>query len=340
MITNKELFDTVDGQPVYKLSLTNANKMTISCLSYGANWYELLVPTAAGPQNLILNFAKIADYQATNDYLNMSIGRVAGRIGQGQFQIGDHHYQVAANEGRNTLHGGPHGFNQINWDSEVVANQIIFTHKITSAADSFPGDLDVTLTYTLTDDNQVLLDYNVLSHGETVFNPTNHAYFNLNAGDENIKNLTLLLKSSHRLALDTEKIPTGQTLVNTDTPYGFETQKTLGAAIDGLQDIPEKGIDDVYLIDRHADNDPIAVLSHPTNHISVSIFSQRNAIVLFTANGFGPDQPYLSKTGQPYVGVALEAQIAPNAIFDHEYGDFSLQDGDRQHYQTKYQIRF
>ncbi|WP_261805840.1 aldose epimerase family protein [Lapidilactobacillus luobeiensis] len=340
MITNKTLFDTVNGEPVYKLSLTNANKMTISCLSYGANWYELLVPTAAGPQNLLLNFAKIADYQTTNQYLNMSIGRVAGRIGKGRFKIGEHDYQVAPNERGNTLHGGPHGFNQINWDSTVVANQIIFTHQITSTDDSFPGDLDVTLTYTLTDDNQVLLDYNVLSHGETVFNPTNHAYFNLNAGDENIKNLELLLKSSHRLALDTEKIPTGKTLVNTDTPYGFETKKTLGAAIEGLQNIPEKGIDDVYLIDRHADNDPVAVLSDPDSNISVSIFSQRNAIVLFTANGFGPDQPYLTKTGQPYVGVALEAQTAPNAIFDHDYGDFSLQDGERQHYQTKYQIRF
>jgi Galactose mutarotase and related enzymes len=86
MQTNQEVFDTLNGENIYKYSLTNANQVTLSCLSYGANWYELRVPTAAGSQNLILNFPKINDYITTNPYLNMSIGRTAGRIGAGKFK--------------------------------------------------------------------------------------------------------------------------------------------------------------------------------------------------------------------------------------------------------------
>jgi aldose 1-epimerase len=340
MQAKQTVFDTLNGEDINQYSLTNTNGVTLSCLSYGANWYELKVPTTNGDQNLILNFPKINDYVTTNPYLNMSIGRTAGRIGAGKFKIGEHEYKAPTNESGNTLHGGIHGFNEINWAGKIAANQIIFTHTVTSQADGFPGDLDVTITYTLTDDNRIYLDYKVVSHGETVFNPTNHAYFNLNHADQNIKNLELFLRSSQRLELGDAKIPTGKTLANTETPYDFQTTKALGTAIDGLQDIPEKGLDDVFLIDQHADNEPIAILANPDENLRVKIFSQRNAIVCFTANGFGADQPYIDKTGQPYVGVALESQITPNAIFDPTYGDLTLHDGETKHYQTHYLVEF
>lgn len=339
-MATKEVFGTVNNESVYKLSVTNQNNMTISCLSYGANWYELLIPTENGPQNLILNFPKIEDYLEINPYLNMSIGRTAGRIGKGKFTVNNKTYTVPHNEGENTLHGGPHGFNDVNWDSSVTDQTITFTKQITHDDDQYPGNLDVKITYTLTDDNQVLIDYWATADADGVFNPTNHAYFNLNRTDRNINNLSLQLRSSERLALDDEKIPTGQTLTNSNTPYDFQTRKLIGAAIDGLQDIDEKGIDDAYVIDQHEVNEPIATLQNADENISVELYSQRNGIVMFTANKFGSEQPFTDKTGQPYVGIALESQITPNAIFDAAFGDMSIQQNETKHYQTRYQIKF
>lgn len=340
MKQNKVVFDQVAGQPVYKLSLTNANQLTLSCLSYGAAWYELKIPTAHGAQNLLLNFGDIGAYQKTNPYLGMTIGRVAGRIGGGQFKIGANAYQVPTNEGDNTLHGGPHGFNTVNWESKISANQIIFSHRFRSQDDGFPGNLDVTVTYTLTDDNHVYIDYQALSDGLTVFNPTNHAYFNLNADDRDVRNHELYLNSPQHLALAADKIPTGKVIANAGTPYDFTKMTNLDQALAGLQDIPEKGLDDVFVLAPHQDNEPVAILRQPETQISVTMYAQRNGIVAFTANGFGPDQPYLDKTGCPYVGIALESQTVSNAIFDPDYGDLSMQAGETRHEQTHYQFDF
>ncbi|MFD1465914.1 aldose epimerase family protein [Lapidilactobacillus mulanensis] len=339
-MSKREVFSEFNGETIYKLTLTNQNNMSISCLSFGANWYELLVPTKNGKQNLLLNFPKVEDYVETNQYLNMSIGRTAGRIGKGEFTLAGKTYHVDANEGENTLHGGPHGFNQINWNSRIEGNQIIFDHQIKQEDDSFPGDLDVTITYTLTDDNQVLIDYKATSNVLSLFNPTSHAYWNLNADDRNVNNLNLYLRSGEHLELDDEKIPTGKVVANANTPYDFRHLKLIGSAIDGLQGIPEKGIDDVYILDDHDDSLPDAILENNKQNISVEIYTERNAIVLFTANSFGADQPYIGRTGQPQVGVALEAQTAPNAVFDSRFGDFSIEKGQTKHYQTKYRIMF
>lgn len=339
-MSKKEVFSEFNGETIYKLSLTNQNNMSISCLSYGANWYELLVPTKNGKQNLLLNFPTIEDYVRTNEYLNMSIGRTAGRIGKGEFVLDQQTYHVDHNEGGNTLHGGPHGFNRLNWESRIQGNQIIFDRRITPADDSFPGTLDVTITYTLTNDNQVLIDYKAKSDALTVFNPTSHAYWNLNADDRNVNNLNLYVRSAEHLELDHEKIPTGKTVKNSGTPYDFRHLKPIGQAIEGLQDIPEKGIDDVYILDDHDDSLPDAILENPEQKISVEFYTERNAIVLFTSNAFGEDQPFINKTGQPQVGVALEAQTAPNAIFDSRFGDFTIDKGQPRHYQTKYRVIF
>lgn len=336
----KEIFETVNHETIYKLSVTNKNNVTISCLSYGANWYELLVPTEHGPQNLILNFSKVADYQRINPYLNMSIGRTAGRIGHGKFNLNGKEISVPRNEGDNTLHGGPHGFHNTNWESAVDGQVITFTKNITADYDQYPGNLAVKIIYTLTDDNQVLIDYYATADADGIFNPTNHAYFNLNTADQNVKNLTLQLRSSHHLALDEEKIPTGETIANAHTPFDFQTTKTIGAAIDNMQDTDEKGLDDVYLIDDHSENEPIAILKNPDENIAVEIYAERNGIVMFTANKFGAEQPFIDKTGQPYVGVALESQTVPNAVFDPNFGDISIHQDETKHYQTKYQIKF
>lgn len=340
MTANTKVFDHYNGDDVYEYSLTNKHGVTLSTLSFGANWYELLVPTAAGKQNLLLNFLHVADYAEKNPYLCMSIGRTAGRIGKGQFTINGADYQVDQNEGKNDLHGGFHGFNSYNWDGRIEDNHIIFTKNVTSDMDGFPGNMAVTITYTLTEQDEVLIDYSANADADTLFNPTNHAYWNLNPGDVTVGNHDLYINSTDRLTLDGEKIPTGELTPLKGTPFDFSQTASLGKAIANLQDIPEKGIDDVYVLNDHKADEPVATLSDPDSGISVDIFSERNAIVCFTANGFKADEPYIGKTGQPHVGVALESQQAPNAVFDPNYGNITVGPNEIKHVYTKYHFSY
>lgn len=339
-MATKKAFGKVNNETIYQLSITNQNGVTISCLSYGANWYEFLIPTKNGAQNLILNFPHVEDYINVNPYLSMSIGRTAGRIGKGQFTIDNQTITVPQNERGNTLHGGPHGFANINWDSSVDGQVITFKQRFTTEYDGYPGNLDVTITYTLTDNNEVLIDYTATSDANGVFNPTNHAYFNLNANDQTIKNMSLKLLSNERLELDNEKIPTGHTLSNSETAYDFSHGKLIGAAIDGLQNIDEKGFDDAFVIAEHQADQPVAILTDEEATIAVEIYSKRNGIIMFTANKFGSEQPFTNRTGQPYVGVALESQMLPSAIFDPAFGDISIKKDETKHLQTRYVVKF
>lgn len=341
MTANTKVFDQYKGEDIYEYSLTNKNGVTLSTLSWGANWYELLVPTNAGKkQNLLLNFPHTADYAEKNPYLCMSIGRTAGRIGGASFTINGQTYNVDVNESDYDLHGGFHGFNFYTWNGKIQDNHIIFNKKVTSELDNFPGNMDVTITYTLTDDDEVIIDYAAETDADSLFNPTNHAYWNLNAGDDPVTNHELYIHSSHRAALNSNKIPTGELAPVLNTPYDFSKNAPLGKAIAALQSIPEKGLDDVFIIDDHDPAEPVAELRNPDNGTSVTIFSERNAIVSYTANGWDDSQKFIDKTGQPQVAIALESQTAPNAVSDPKFGDISIEPGEIKHYYTKYKFGY
>ncbi|WP_461214642.1 aldose epimerase family protein [Lacticaseibacillus sp. GG6-2] len=326
-------FGQVHGIPVTAYTIANRNGVRLTCLDYGATWLKLEVPVAGKPQNLLLASPDISGYVDSPTNHGKTIGRVAGRIGADQYPVALPH-----NEGSTTIHGGPHGFSTLMWQAQVETNQLVFSRHITSVEDGFPGDIDVTVTYTLTDTDDVVISYDATSDRPTLFNPTNHAYWNLNAGDDTIENHQLTLRSRQRFAVQADKVPTGELLANVNTGFDFSRPTILGEALARMQKTKEKGYDDIFLVARHDPADPVAQLTQ--GRVGVTMYSKRNALVVFTANQFDATLDFGAKTSRPYIGIAMEAQTAPSAVADSRYGDITLRPGQPRHEEIRYHFNY
>ncbi|WP_347787000.1 aldose epimerase family protein [Levilactobacillus brevis] len=343
MQTTTNHWDTYQDQAVTEYTIENDNGVKLSILSWGATLHKLTVPTENGDHNLVLSYHKMADYLDNPFYVCMGIGRTGGRITRGQVTLDGTTTQLDTNEGHNTLHGGPHGFNTVNWagaldTSDPQQAKIILTHTFKHTDDSFPGDLTAKMIYALDNQDRVTLTFEANSTALTLFNPTLHVYFNL-SDDQLISGQTLQVNSQEHLALDDEKLPTGKMIANAGTPYDFADGQNLGQAIRGLQDIPEKGFDDVYHVVPGTD-DTIAKLSDPQTNRAVTIKSQRDGLVVFTANSFTSDMKLTTGAGQPYMGIALEAQSLPDSPNHPEFGDVSLPAGETKRYDITYELTY
>lgn len=332
-----EKFGEIAGHVVKAFTVENAHGVQLTVLDYGAIWHRLAVPTASGHQNLLLN-VDLATYASGAGYFGQALGRFSGRIGAGQLKVAGVPWPLPANEGTTTLHGGPNGYSHLFWTAEPAADHVTFKRHIPSALDGFPGNLDATITYTLTEADEVILDFTGTSDAATVFNPMSHAYWNLNADDATIENHTLMIDSPQRFALPADKVPTGQLLANADTAYDFTEARPLGPALAALADIPEQGYDDIFALVDHDPEAPVARLSAGSR--SVTFYSSRNALVLFTANQFGPEFQFAHKTSRPYIGAVLEPETAPSAAVDPQFGNVWLTAGETRHEQARYAITY
>ncbi|KRN27573.1 aldose 1-epimerase [Lactobacillus selangorensis] len=335
-MTAVKLFGKMNGTPIYRYTVENKNGVQLSCLSYGAAWQSLKVPVNGHLQELILSSPQIDDYVGT--YHGKSVGRVAGRIGQGQYMQAGQEVSLPTNEGSTTLHGGPHGFSTLNWHGEIKNNQIIFNRHISESEDGFPGDIDVTIIFTLDDQNNVTITYTASANAETLFNPTNHVYFNLNASDTDIGNHHLTVPSSQRFKLTSKKIPTGELLDVAASYFDFRKPQLLKEMFKKAQSTPENGLDDIYYLNAHREQNLAATLSQ--GNIKVDVFSNRNALVVFTANDFDESLHFIGKQARPHIGIAMEAQTAPRAIVDPKFGDIRLHSGQTRQEKTRYHFTF
>lgn len=326
-------FGVVADHPVTAYTIENIHGVRMTVLDYGATWYKLAVPTAHGLQNLLLSSSSIDGYTGPTDYHGKTIGRVAGRIGQGHFQPA-----LPANEGTTTLHGGPNGFSTLFWDAEASDDAVIFSHHINSADDGFPGDIDVQVTFTLTDNDEVVIDYHATSNADTLFNPTNHAYWNLNADDDTILNHQLTLASSQHYEVQANKVPNGELLANLHSGFDFSRVTNLGDAIAKMHATAEQGFDDIFAVADHDHDTPVATLT--CGDITVREYSDRNALVVFTANHFDDTLDFGEKTSRPYIGIAMEAQTAPSAVDDAKFGDITLTPDHPRHEQIRYKFTY
>ncbi|MGT2866857.1 aldose epimerase family protein [Streptococcus fryi] len=334
----KTILDDLNGEVITQIRLINNHGIEASFITLGATWQSFLVPRAeGGHKNLVLGFDQPEDYQNTGFCAGQSVGRVAGRIGKGHAEVNGKVYQLPINNNANCLHGGPNGLHTKNWSFETFEEQSVvgvrFTYRAKAEDDQFPGDMTVSATYTLDDENQLTVTYkgyDVTEH--TLFNPTNHVYFNL--GDsQDLKNHHFQVPANHILEVDDELIPSGVLLDVTDTAYDFRQGKNLSLAIEQTG-----GIDDTFIVAPSLET-PIAILTEEVSGDSVSIYSDRNALVVYTLN-FPEEGAKFAKDGgaenQKHQGVALEAQFPPNAINHPHLADIVLQKGEERSYTIRY----
>lgn len=229
--TEKPFGRTSDGEVVTLYTLSNAHGVSVSIMDYGATIVRILVPDRDGKSgNVILGFEKLSSYLHNSPYFGATIGRYANRIDKGRFTIDKATYQLPCNNGPNSLHGGPRGFDKRLWKVEPIESDIPavrFSRLSPDGEEGYPGNLFASVTFSLNDDNELRISYEATTDKPTIVNLTNHSYFNL-AGSGSILDHVLTLHADAYTPVDATLIPTGEIKKVAGTPFDFLNPTPIG----------------------------------------------------------------------------------------------------------------
>lgn len=234
-----ELFGTTpDGNQVYMYTLKNASGMTVKIISYGARVAYISAPDRHKHfADVVLGFDNLPGYLGKDDpFFGATVGRYANRIANGTFTLDGKTYHIPINDGPNALHGGPQGFDKRIWHGKLLKTPQGYAAELTyfspNGQEGFPGNMHVTVRYTLENDDALRIDYTATTDQDTVINLTNHSYFNLSgAGSGSILNEKLMIDADHYTPINKTLIPTGQIAPVAGTPLDFRTLTTVGSRI-------------------------------------------------------------------------------------------------------------
>lgn len=301
-------------------TLTNKSGASVTLSTLGAGIVSVVVPDRNGRMaDVVLGYENAADYLYDGPCAGKVPGRYANRIARGHFSIDGHQYSLAINNGPNALHGGPEGFQNRVWDSEYSDGKVVFSYHSTDGEEGYPGNLDVTVAYTWSDDNALSVEMKAVTDAKTVVNLTNHAYFNLSGHDSgSVLNQNLRLAASRYLPTDDTLIPSGDIDSVTGTPMDFIVSKSLGRDI--KSDFPAlnygKGYDNCWVIDdwKKGDLKLVAVLADDESGRVLEVASTQPAVQVYTGNWLdGCPAGKGGCTYHDYDGVAIECQGMPDA---------------------------
>jgi aldose 1-epimerase len=340
-IERHEFGTTPEGQPVQRFVLTNQSGLTVALLSLGCIIQSIDVPDRDGAfANIALGFNRLDDYLTNLPFFGCIAGRYANRIAGGQFELDGERYQLVTNERGNTLHGGKQGFNSFVWDADVVDEGrlgVAFHRVSPDGEEGFPGELDVTVTYELSDRNDLTIDYRATTDKPTVVNLTNHSYFNL-AGEGNgtIETHRLQIDASAFTPVDSALIPTGETRPVAGTPFDFRFGKLIGQGLrsDDEQIRLATGFDHNFVLDGEGLKQA-ALLAHPGTGRTLTVQTTKPGVQFYAGNFlngalYGP-------SGRAYRqsdGLALETQFYPNSPNEPSFPSPVLRPGDEYRHQT------
>lgn len=323
----------VDGKQTGLYILTNKNGCEVTVTNYGAKIVSLMVPDKNGTLTDVVTGHQTIDGYLTSEepYFGAVCGRVANRIAKGKFTLDGKEYTLAINNGPNHLHGGIKGFNAVVWDVKAISeNSIQLFYLSIDGEEGYPGNLSVTVTYVLTDDNSLDIYYEAKTDKPTILNLTNHSYFNLSgAGDPYIGDHVLKLNADWYLPTDETLIPLGDPEQVFGTPMDFTVEHVIGERIDDdFQPlIFGKGYDHNYIINKDNVDDYVftGVCRSPKTGIKMEIYTSQPGIQLYTGNWLTGN--FTGKNGQRYPkrsAVCFETQHYPDSINHPEYPSIVL----------------
>lgn len=333
------------GNDYSLITITNDNGFELSLTDLGARIVSLKVPVSTGKREIVLGFDSASEYLQKDSFIGASIGRVAGRIKDGKFNIDDQSYQVQINEGTNTLHGGTPGFDTKKWAYKIVEGQnessVIFHLDSPEGEHGFPGNMSIDVTYTFNNDNIWHLETTAKTDKDTLYNPTNHVYFNV-MGDvtETIDDNSLQVDSDYFAPLQPNSIPTGEKMAVDGTPYDFRQAKTLREVFssDFAQKNQVNGIDHPFFLNNPMVGKESAKLVSADKEVSVSVSTDATSLVMFTAN-FGDNTPIMhGKKLANHAAITFETQSAPGSERFPEFGDIVLRAGDTYKTVTEFKL--
>lgn len=305
--SNKQPFGILtDGTEVYSYQLVNKNGLEMTVINYGATITSLKIPGKGGIKvDVVAGFHTVEDYIDSFElpsppYFGAIAGRFAGRINKGKFVIENREYQLKTNHGKHHLHGGNQGFSQVFWEVKYVEGQentsITLTYTSEDGEENYPGQLTVDVTYTLTDNNELVVAYKAVTTADTIVNLTQHSYFNLEGHLATIEDQELFVNSVKILETDAENIATGNFIDVSGSNLDFSTASKCPHIIDNS-----------YVIENN--NQAAAVLSSNKTGIKLSVFTTQPTVHIYVGgNCFGQIKGKENADYHALTGICFEAQ--------------------------------
>lgn len=334
-------FGELDGKSVYAFHLKNKNGMELTCIEYGCIITTIKVPDKNGTfENVVLGFDDLEEYQKHSPYFGAVIGRVAGRIANGTFELDGKTYSLAQNNKNNHLHGGRKGFDKVIWKGTVIENQssVEFFYISPDGEEGYPGTLELKVTYTLNDQNELVIDYYGVSDQKTIVNMTNHTYFNL-SGDlkRDILEHELTLKSDQFLSLNEGLIPTGELTNVEDTVFDFQAGRKVKEGISSSHEqniLAGNGYDHPFLLNKNGDQEIILVDEESGRKLVIE--TDEPSVVFYSGNQMNPRFNIRGVQAGKYLGLCLETQGLPDAINHPQFPSIVLEKGEEYRRKTTY----
>lgn len=337
---NKKFYGTIGTDTVYAYTLRNNRGLKAVVSNYGATLLELWTPDKSGKSgNVILGFDSLAGYlQKGNPFFGAVVGRYANRINHATFSIDGKTYTLVANDRGNTLHGGPKGFDKVIWTvNQVNDSSLSLSYSSPNGEEGFPGNLVVKVVYTITSANGLEIDYAALTDQKTPVNLTNHAYFNLSAGeDSTILNEELIIRADQFTQVNDVLIPTGQSSPVLNTPMDFLNAKKIGSRIDQVKG----GYDHNYVLNKKDSSFGLAATVYdPGSGRKMEVWTTQPGIQFYTGNFLnGSLTGHFGKKIVRHGALCLETQHFPDSPNQPGFPNTILEPGHSFHERTLYQF--
>lgn len=351
MTITQSPYGSLSGKSIVKFVLKNANGLEAAVISYGARLVSMTAPDRAGTlADVVLGFDTLDDYVRSDTYFGATCGRYGNRITGGRFLVAGEEIQVTANEGPNHLHGGHKAFDQEVWDAHAneAENSVTFTLVSNDDQEGFPGNLILTVKYTLTDDDRLTITMTGVTDKATVLNMVNHSYWNMagHAGGD-LKNQLLQVEADFYTPVDDELLATGEIRTVIGTPFDFRQEKTLGEDRDqivnagsGRRTEDGSGYDHNWVLRGFGPGlRPVATLRDPASGRAMRLSSSEPGVQIYAGGYLNPK--IVGKGGHPYEkysGVAFETQKYPCSPNYAHFPSTSLQPGEI--YRHDMEVRF
>ena len=342
-IRHADFKDTIDGKETTLYVLTNAKGTEAVFTNYGQRLISLMVPDREGNYaDIVLGFDSLAPYtRGRGGFFGAVVGRYGNRIGNASFELDGTSYQLAKNNGDNHLHGGETGFESVVWDVDSMANNYISFHRVSpDMEEGYPGNLDVHVAYSLTDSNELVIDYRATTDKKTHVNLTNHSYFNLKgAGEGDVTSHIMQINADSITPVDSELIPTGELKAVEGTPFDFRKPKAIDRDINAGSDQLEygRGYDHNFVLNDSPKNEEglifAARVREPESGRVMEVYTSEPGVQFYGGNFLNGEAIGKKGRAYPFRGAfCLETQHFPDSPNKPGFPSTVLEPGEE--YQT------
>lgn len=331
MNIQKELFGEIDSKEVYEYTLTNSNGFSVSIITYGGIITKILAPDRDGNfENITVNVNSLEEIVAARPFHGAIIGRVGGRISNAGYMDGDTKVNLTVIEKGNTLHGGLNGLDTKLWgattEETTDSSTLVLKTKLLDGEDGFPGEMDIVVKYTVNKNNELEIKYEGKTTKRTIFNPTNHVYFNLTGDQKNtIDTHDLQIDADFYVPTEEDDTPTGELVSVKNTGYDLRQ----GNKLDNIFQSEDKniqakgGLDNPFVLNKEKDAPSVTLVESKSGRL-LELFTESKSVVVYTHNHEQAPETEDAETIGVHSGLALETQQLPDAVNHEDFGSIWL----------------